>query len=153
MKKDSSIVNDKHDPEATDEFDPSLFDHTKLGVWDLYVKRTRLLRYLPTSRKIEEYAQIWKDIQYLWRTLSDMSTVALPLLLLYMLITVVGSLIPALSLWCMGLFSTNAEDAYIFSRFSGQVLGSVSIYLPVILPSLIVPLWPTGAISHRQSCR
>ena len=97
MKKDSSIDNDRNDSEATGEFD---FEHINLGVWDLYVKRTRFLQYLPTSRKIEEYAQIWKDIQYLWRTLREMSTVALPLLSLYMVITVVEALIPALSLWC-----------------------------------------------------
>ena len=100
------MANDKNDSKATDEFDPSLFEHTKLGVWDLYreVKRTRLLRHLLTLWKIEEYAQIRKDIPYLWRTLRDMSTVALPLLSLHMVIAVVASLIPALSLWCVGLF-------------------------------------------------
>ena len=76
MEKDPSMANDQNDSEAESKFDPSCFEHIKLGVWDLYIMRTRLLRYLPTSRKIEEYTQIWKDIPYLWRTLRDMSTVA-----------------------------------------------------------------------------
>jgi hypothetical protein len=37
-------------------------------------------------------------------TLHDMSTVALPLLLLYLVITLAKSLIPALSLWCVARF-------------------------------------------------
>jgi hypothetical protein len=102
MKNDSSSVDaDRNGLDAAGKFD---FKHIKLGVWDLYIKRTRLLWHLPTSRKIEEYAWIRKDIQYLWRTLRDMSTVAFPLLSLYMVITVVESLIPALSLWCAHLF-------------------------------------------------
>ena len=104
MKKDSSVANNQNDSEATGELDPGLFEHTKLGVWDLYVQRTRLLRYLPTPRRMEEYAQIWKDVPYLRRTLRDMSTVAWPLLSLYLVITLASALIPALSLWCVGLF-------------------------------------------------
>ena len=98
------MAKDRNDSETRSEFDPlnkSHFEHIKLGVWDLYIKRTRLSRYLPTSRKIEEYARIWKDLPYLWRTIHDMSTVAWPLLLLYLVITLVKSLIPALSLWCV----------------------------------------------------
>jgi hypothetical protein len=106
MKTDSSMVNDRpgNDSDTEKESDPLTYvEHTKLGVWDLYIMRTRLSRYLPTSWKTEEYRQIWKDIPYLQRTLRDMSTVALPLLLLYLVITLVKSLIPALSLWYVGL--------------------------------------------------
>ena len=101
------MVKDQNGSENGSEFDPlheSLFEHIKLGVWDLYIKRTRLLRYLPTSRKIEEYARVWKDAPYLWRTLRDMSTVAWPRLSLYLVITLAKSLIPAVRLWCVYLF-------------------------------------------------
>jgi hypothetical protein len=127
MKKDSSMANDQNDSKAKSEFDRNSFEHIELGVWDLYVMRTRLLRYLPTSRKMEEYAQIWKDIPYLRRTLCDMSTVAWPLLSLYLVITLAKSLIPALSLWLVCFCSPflKLKDAYILSRFSGQVLGIV----------------------------
>ena len=130
MKKDSPMAKDGNDSKIRSELDPlneSLFEHTNLGVWDLYIMRTRLSRYLPTSRKIEEYARIWKDVPYLWRTLRDISTVAWLPLLRYLGITLANSLTPALSLWCVGLFFLKAEDAYIFSRFSGQILGVVSI--------------------------
>ena len=134
------MAKDGNDSKIMSELDPlneSLFEHVNLGVWDLYIMRTRLSRYLPTSRKIEEYARIWKDVPYLWRTLRDISTVARLPLLRYLGITLANSLIPALSLWCVGLFFfLNAEDAYRFSRFSGQILGIVSIYFPLSSPRL-----------------
>jgi hypothetical protein len=105
MNKDSSTANDRNDSGTESESDsPSFVEHIKLGVWDLYILRTRLSRYLPTSWKFEEYRQIKKDIPYLWVTLRDMSTVALPLLLLYLVISPAISLIPALRLWCVALF-------------------------------------------------
>ncbi|KAH9034132.1 HlyB/MsbA family ABC transporter [Lactarius hengduanensis] len=111
MEKDSSMANDRRDSETGSELDPlnkNVFKHVNLGVWDLYVMRTRLSRYLPTSWKIEEYVGVWKDVPYLVRTLRDMDTVARPLLLLYLGITIAKSLTPAVRLW-----------------FSGQVLGIV----------------------------
>ena len=105
MEQDSSLTKDRNDLETEDESDPlSFVEHIKLGVWDLYIMRTRLSRYLPISWKIEEFMQIKKDIPYLWMTLHDMSTVALPLLLLYLVITLAKSLIPALRLWYVALF-------------------------------------------------
>ena len=99
------MAKDRNDSETESELDPlSFVEHTKLGVWDLYIMRTRLSRCLPTSWKIEEYTKIKKDIPYLWMTLRDMSTVALPLLLFYLVITLAKSLIPALSLWYVVLF-------------------------------------------------
>jgi hypothetical protein len=105
MKTDSSMVDDRNDSDIEKDSDPLTYvEHTKLGgVWDFYILRTRSSRYLPTSWRTEEYRQIWKDIPYLQRTLRDMSTVALPLLLLYLVIILVKSLIPALSLWYVGL--------------------------------------------------
>lgn len=127
MEKDSSTANYQNDSEPRSEFDLNSFEHIELGIWDLYIMRTRLSQYLPTSRKIEEYTQIWKDIPYLKRTMRDMSTVAWPLLSLYLVITLAQSLIPALSLWlvCLLFSFLKLKDADILSRFSGQVLGIV----------------------------
>ena len=102
MAKDRIHRNDSETESESDSL--SFVEYIKLGVWDLYIMRTRLSRYLPTSWKIEEYTKIKKDIPYLWRTLRDMSTVALPLLLFYLVITLAKSLIPALSLWYVALF-------------------------------------------------
>ncbi|KAH9030694.1 HlyB/MsbA family ABC transporter [Lactarius pseudohatsudake] len=105
MEKDSSIANDQKHSETGSGFDPlneSFVENIKMGtVWDVYIVRTRLSQYLPTSWKIEECARIREDVPYLWRTLRDMSTV--PLLLLYY-----PRQIPASCL-----------------EFSGQILGIV----------------------------
>ncbi|KAI9507419.1 HlyB/MsbA family ABC transporter [Russula earlei] len=77
----------------------ALVEHRKVGVWDLYVERDAVLSYFPTSWRIEEYAELLNDIPYLWRTLRDVATLAWPLLLLYVALTLMISLVPALNLW------------------------------------------------------
>lgn len=139
MTEDSPKANDQNGLAPGNEFDPfndRLVEHLKLGVWDVYVLRVRLSQYLPTSWKIEEYAQILEDMPYFWRTLRDIGNVAWPLLLLYLVVTLAKSLIPVLGLWCVSLFSSflKADAANSFPRFSGQILGIVSTYL---LSSLI----------------
>ncbi|KAH9028877.1 HlyB/MsbA family ABC transporter [Lactarius pseudohatsudake] len=129
MEKDSSTANDRKDAEngELDPMDKTVFEHVNLGVWDLYVMHTRLSRYLPTSWKIEEYVRIWKDVPYLWRTLRDMDTVARPLLLLYLGITLAKSLTPAVRLWFSGqvlrvvqsAIDNRAVDASLLFRVAG----------------------------------
>ncbi|KAH9079233.1 HlyB/MsbA family ABC transporter [Lactarius deliciosus] len=131
MEKDSSIANDQKNSATGSGFDPlneSFVENIKMGtVWDVYIVRTRLSQYLPTSWKIEEYARIRKDVPYLWRTLRDMSTVAGPLLLLYLVITLAKSLLPALSLWFSGqilgivqsAIDNRAVDAHVLFRVAG----------------------------------
>ena len=105
MEKDPSITNDQIDPKARSKLDLNRFEHIELGVWDLYIMRTRFLRYLPTPWKIEEYAQIWKDIPYyMWRAMHDISTVAWFHLSSYLILTLARSLVPALSLWLVCFF-------------------------------------------------
>ena len=58
------MTNGQNDPEAKSKLDLNRFEHIKLGVWDLYIMRTRLLSYLPSLWKFDEYTQIWKDIPY-----------------------------------------------------------------------------------------
>lgn len=85
-------------------FDPqneALVEHRKLGVWDLYMERNSKSSLFPTSLKIEEYIGIWNDLPYLWRAIREVGSLAWPLLLFYVAITVASSLIPALSLWCV----------------------------------------------------
>ena len=85
-------------------FDPQnekLFEHRKLGIWDLYIERDSKLSLFPTSWKIEEYVGLWNDLPYLWRTIRDVGPDSWPLLLLYVAIIATNSLIPALNLWCV----------------------------------------------------
>ena len=127
------MANGQNDPEARSKPDLNRFEHIQLGVWDLYIMRTRRMLWFPTSQKVEESTQIWKDIPYLRRTVRDMSTVAWPHMSSYLAITVAKSLTPALSLWLvMRLFSHFPESEKCLraslSRFSGQVLGIVSMF-------------------------
>jgi hypothetical protein len=84
-------------------FDPQngTVEHRKLGVWDLYIERDPTLSYFPTSWRMEEFAGLLNDIPYLWRTIRDVGAVTWPLLLLYVVITLISSLVPALKLWCV----------------------------------------------------
>ena len=98
MKKDISYP--KEGKRAA--FDPqnrTLVEHRQFGVWDLYVERDTKLSYIPTSWRIEKYAGLLNDLPYLWRTVRDVGAVAWPLLVLYVVITLMKSLVPALNLW------------------------------------------------------
>lgn len=86
-------------------FDPqsrTLVEHRRFGVWDIYVERNPKLSYIPTSWRIEQYAGLLNDLPYLWRTVRDVGAVAWPLLVLYVAITLMKSLVPALNLWYVG---------------------------------------------------
>jgi hypothetical protein len=108
MEKTSSRAGDQNHQNGNSEekraFKPrdgKVLEHRKVGVWELYQERDQFLSYFPTSWKIEAYAGIWKDLPYLWRTLRDLCTVAWPPLFLYLILTFVKSLLPALTLWCV----------------------------------------------------
>jgi hypothetical protein len=79
--------------------DGKVIEHHKLGVWDLYIERDKLLSYLPAFLKVDAYVRMWNDIPYLWRTICDVFTISWPLFSLFLILTVAESLLPSLSLW------------------------------------------------------
>ena len=89
-------------------------EHHQFGVWDLYVERNTKLSYSLTSWRIEEYSRLLNDLPYLWRAVCEVGEVAWPLLLLYVVVTFMKSLVPALSLWCVdctcGSFSDTLDS-------------------------------------------
>jgi hypothetical protein len=87
-----------------------VLEHTKLGVWDLYQERDQLLSYLPTSWKIDAYAEIWNDLPYLWKAIRDLASVAWPMLSLYLVLTLAKSLLPALTLWWVTISNSPFDD-------------------------------------------
>lgn len=133
-------------------FDPqngTLVEHHKLGVWDFYVERDAKLSYFPASWKIEEYAGIFNDLPYLWRTIRDVGAVAWPLLLLYLAISLITSLIPALNLWCVECFCLSFMKTRLHFRFSGQLLNIVSANhakFPQILGAELFPSRNAGSV-------
>ena len=100
MEKESSKTSENG--EAFEPRDGKVIEHRKLGVWDLYIERDKLLSYLPASLKIDVYVGMWKDIPYLWRTIRDICTISWPLLSLFLILTLAESLLPSLSLWYVG---------------------------------------------------
>jgi hypothetical protein len=92
-----------------DPQDQSLVEHRKLGVWDLYVERDPNLSYFPTSWRVEKYTGLFNDLPYLSRTIRDVGAVAWPLLFLYVAITLVKSLSPALNLWYVDDFCLSSS--------------------------------------------
>ena len=104
-------------------FDPqnrTLVEHRQYGIWDLYIERRGpKLSYIPSSWRVERYAGILNDLPYLWRTVRDVGAVAWPLLVLYVVITLLTSLVPALSLWYV-------EYTYYFCS---ETLGNSFIFL------------------------
>lgn len=75
--------------------------HTKIGVWDLYEERVSR-SWLPSSfPAIEEYLQVFQNVPYVWKMVKDIAGIqdCWLLLTLYVIIDIISSLIPALSLW------------------------------------------------------
>ncbi|KAH8996475.1 HlyB/MsbA family ABC transporter [Lactarius hatsudake] len=111
-------------------FDPqneTLVEHRQLGVWDLYIERDHKLSLFPTFWKIEEYVGMWNDLPYLLRTIRDVSTVAWPLLLLYVAIMTTSSLVPALNLWFYGhlldIVQSAVDNRTVDAHFLIQIAG------------------------------
>ena len=108
-----------------------VLEYTRIGVWELYQERDQLLSYLPTSWKIDAYAEMWNDLPYLWKTIRDLASVAWPTLSLYLVLSLARALMPALTLWCVRASPFDDNDDGIltafFFRYSGQLLSIVSV--------------------------
>jgi hypothetical protein len=102
-KADDNSKGQRGDRPAFEPRKGKVIQHTKIGVWDLYQERDRLLSYFPTSLKLDAYAEMWNDLPYLWRTIGDLFSVAWPMMTLYLFLTIVQAVLPALTLWCVRL--------------------------------------------------
>jgi hypothetical protein len=120
--------------------------HTELGVWDLYEEKEPELANIPGSSRIERFLALKQTFPYLWRMLKDIGSIrsCWMLLIYYVALMFVGSLIPAVSLWCVNLVcggslltsslqvqGTNVENSglslcslsYILNRRAGSSRG------------------------------
>ena len=114
----TTISNDKNgDKPAFKPRKGKVLEHTRIGVWDLYQERDQLLSYLPISWKIDAYTEMWNDLPYLWKTIRDIASVAWPMLSLYLVLTLVRSLLPALTLWYVRASPFDDNDDGILTAF------------------------------------
>jgi hypothetical protein len=102
-KTDDSNRDKNEDKRAFEPRKGKVIEYSKIGVWDLYQERDRLLSYFPTSLKIDAYTEMSNDLPFLWKTIGDLFSVAWPTLMLYLFLSLVKSVLPALTLWCVRL--------------------------------------------------
>jgi hypothetical protein len=134
----TNISQDKNEDKPA--FEPrkgKVLEYTRIGVWDLYQERDQLLSYLPTSWKIDAYAEMWNDLPYLWKTIRDLASVAWPTLSLYLVLTLARALIPALTLWCVRASPFDDNDDGILTAFF-QVFWTTSLDREC-RPELLIP--------------
>ena len=84
-----------------DPEDESRVKYTRLGVWDFYEERNPILESVPLSSKLEGLLQFKETLPYVWRMLIDIGSLrsCWLLLILYCLIDLLSSVLPATSIW------------------------------------------------------
>jgi hypothetical protein len=87
--------------ETFDPNDRTHVKHTRVGVWDIYEEREPIVRIPGLSAHLKAYREIANCLPYLWRMMKDISTIngCIALIALYVVVEIVASLVPALSLW------------------------------------------------------
>jgi hypothetical protein len=117
--------------------------HSRIGVWDLYEERPT---DNPGSSILETYARIRESLPYVVRMLKDILSIRRVRILLpiFLVVEVLGSLTPAVSMWYAYVCSKAASFTFTTSlrRYFGQLLRFVmlSMLLPG-LPTYLAPRW------------
>lgn len=121
-------------PGKFDPKDDRRVKHTRIGVWDLYEERqTDLPPIIAGSSSFETYSQIIQCTPHVVRMLKDVLSIKDCWLLLsaFLLVEVLASLLPAISLWYVTkLYATPCESITSIPRYSGQLLH-------LVIPSFI----------------
>jgi len=99
--------------------DTSKIKHTKVGIWDLYEEKAPELSKIPfydfiSSRfSVEPVLEIWQNAPHIWRMLVDVANIegCWWLLGMVVLIDLIASLIPAMTLWYSSQFLTIVQTA------------------------------------------
>ncbi|KAG2157764.1 P-loop containing nucleoside triphosphate hydrolase protein [Suillus bovinus] len=109
--------------------DTRRYKHTRIGVWDLYEERQRRIR---TSPILKACAQIIQSAPLLVRMFKDVLSIRRCSVLLpaYFVVSVLASLIPAVSLWYSGqllhlvetLMETRTVDTTVLVHFAAAHL-------------------------------
>lgn len=78
--------------------------HNKLGVWDLYQEKNTKLARIPGASGAESYLEMYQSLPFVWRMFKDIGSIrsCWAMLFIYVVMVVIGSLVPAVSLWYSG---------------------------------------------------
>jgi len=88
-------------PRKIDPQDAQRVKHTRIGIWDLYEDSRADLPHMPGSSRWETYAKIRQSMPWVARMLKDVLSIrrARMRLSALLVVEVLDSLIPAISLW------------------------------------------------------
>ncbi|KAG1775581.1 P-loop containing nucleoside triphosphate hydrolase protein [Suillus placidus] len=104
-----------------DHQDARRFKHTRSGIWDLYEERQSNLPRIPVSSISETYTLIIQSLPHLVRMLKDVLGIRRCSILLfaYLVVEVLASLIPAVSLWYVeSAMETRTVDTTVLVHFA-----------------------------------
>ncbi|KAI5120220.1 hypothetical protein M0805_000035 [Coniferiporia weirii] len=98
---------------AFDPDDARRVKHSKLGVWDLYEEIAPELKNVPGAARLEQLNDIKQSAPYVWRMLKDLGGLKSCwfLLAVYITVTAILSLLPAVALWYSGQMLKIVESA------------------------------------------
>ncbi|KAG1829492.1 P-loop containing nucleoside triphosphate hydrolase protein [Suillus variegatus] len=116
-------------PGTFDPEDARRVKHTRIGVWDLYEDRQTDMPRIPGSSRLETYAQIVQSMPHVLRMLKDILSIRQCCLLLpvFLVVEVLASLTPAISLWYSGQLLRLVETAIETRTVDTTVLIHVAI--------------------------
>lgn len=93
--------------------DENAVKHTKVGVWDLYEEKPPLVHlswtaYFGMDTTLEQLLEARNCLPFVWRMMMDIGSIRACWmhLMMYLGLEMLLSLIPALSLWCVSLFTS-----------------------------------------------
>jgi len=75
--------------------------HSKIGVWDLYEEIDPKLAHVPGSLWLESFLELIDGLPYIWRMFKDLASMrsSWTLFAAYLIIRLMLSFLPALTLW------------------------------------------------------
>ncbi|EKM60432.1 uncharacterized protein PHACADRAFT_109893 [Phanerochaete carnosa HHB-10118-sp] len=87
--------------------------HTRIGVWDLYEEKIPELERVPGLSRLERFLTLKQTLPYVWRMVKDIGSIrsCWLLLTLYLILDLVGALVPAAVLWYKGQLLTIVQVA------------------------------------------
>src|ERR1700722_6541326 len=108
-----ALGKDNFDPDDTNHV-----KHTKLGVWDLYEEKQPELARIPGAAGVEQYLEMYQSLPFVWRMLKDLGQIknCWIMLFFYLLVVLLASLVPAVSLWYSGQLLKIVRQVHVYHR-------------------------------------
>ncbi|KAG1777294.1 P-loop containing nucleoside triphosphate hydrolase protein [Suillus placidus] len=103
--------------------------HTRIGIWDLYEERQPHSLLMLGSSISETYAWVLQNMPYVVRMLKHMYSIPQCFILLsaYLVVELLGTLMPAISLWYTGQLLSLVETAMEARTVDTSVLVDVAV--------------------------